>query len=137
MAWRRGAAPGPHARAARLRLPLAGRRPTAAGLDRFDLVGLSLGSRCSMAYARDNWRRIRHLALVDMGPQMAKVGARGLRADMTAKADVPPSTFTFEDALSFFRGQWPTLDAPPLPRRRPEEFAAALRDFLLEGALPE
>jgi pimeloyl-ACP methyl ester carboxylesterase len=88
----------------------------AVGLDRFDLVGLSLGSRCSMAYARDNWQRIRHLALVDMGPQMAKVGARGLKADMTAKADVPPSTFTFEDALSFFRGQWPTLDEPSLRR---------------------
>lgn len=88
----------------------------AVGLDRFDLVGLSLGSRCSMAYASDNWQRIRHLALVDMGPQMAKVGARGLKADMTAKADVPPSTFTFEDALSFFRGQWPTLDEPSLRR---------------------
>jgi len=88
----------------------------AVGLERFDLVGLSLGSRCSMAYARDNWQRIGHLALVDMGPQMAKVGARGLKADMTAKADVPPSTFTFEDALSFFRGQWPTLDEPSLRR---------------------
>jgi pimeloyl-ACP methyl ester carboxylesterase len=88
----------------------------AVGLERFDLVGLSLGSRCAMAYARDNWQRIGHLALVDMGPQMAKVGARGLKADMTAKADVPPSTFTFEDALSFFRGQWPTLDEPSLRR---------------------
>ncbi len=88
----------------------------AVGLDRFDLVGLSLGSRCSMAYASDNWRRIRHLALVDMGPQMAKAGARGLKADMTAKADVPSSTFTFEDALSFFRGQWPSLDEPSLRR---------------------
>ena len=88
----------------------------AVGLERFDLVGLSLGSRCSMAYARDNWQRIRHLALVDMGPQMAKVGARGLRADMTAKADIPPSTFTFEDALAYFRGQWPSLDEPSLRR---------------------
>ena len=88
----------------------------AVGLARFDLVGLSLGSRCAMAYARDNWQRIGHLALVDMGPQMAKVGARGLKADMTAKADVPPSSFTFEDALSFFRGQWPTLDEPSLRR---------------------
>jgi pimeloyl-ACP methyl ester carboxylesterase len=88
----------------------------AVGLERFDLVGLSLGSRCAMAYARDNWQRIGHLALVDMGPQMAKVGARGLKADMTAKADVPPSTFTFDDALAFFRGQWPSLDEPSLRR---------------------
>jgi len=88
----------------------------AVGLERFDLVGLSLGSRCSMAYARENWPRLHHLALVDMGPQMAKVGARGLKDNMTAKADVPPSTFTFEDALSFFRGQWPGLDEPSLGR---------------------
>jgi pimeloyl-ACP methyl ester carboxylesterase len=88
----------------------------AVGLERFDLVGLSLGSRCSMAYARHNWPRLHHLALVDMGPQMAKVGARGLKADMTAKADVPSSTFTFDDALAFFRDQWPSLDDPSLRR---------------------
>ncbi len=86
------------------------------GLERFDLAGLSLGSRCSMAYARDNWQRLGHLALMDMGPQMAKVGARGLKADMTAKADAPPSSFAYEDALAFFRRQWPSLDEPSLRR---------------------
>ncbi|MBI2912655.1 MAG: alpha/beta hydrolase [Chloroflexi bacterium] len=88
----------------------------AIGLDRFDLVGLSLGSRCSMAYARENWPRLQHLALVDMGPQMAKVGARGLQADMTAKADFPPSSFTREQALEFFQRQWPSLDEASLER---------------------
>ena len=88
----------------------------ALGLERFHLAGLSLGSRCSMAYARDNWQRLDHLALMDMGPQMAKVGARGLKADMTAKADVPPSSFAHEDALAFFGRQWPSLDEPSLQR---------------------
>ena len=88
----------------------------AVGLERFDLAGLSLGSRCSMAYARDNWQRLGHLVLMDMGPQMAKVGARGLKADMTAKADVPPSSFAHEDALAFFGRQWPSLDGPSLQR---------------------
>ena len=88
----------------------------AVGLERFDLSGLSLGSRCSMAYARDNWQRLGHLVLMDMGPQMAKVGARGLKADMTAKADVPPSSFAHEDALAFFGRQWPSLDEPSLQR---------------------
>ena len=88
----------------------------AVGLERFDLAGLSLGSRCSMAYARDNWQRLGHLALMDMGPQMAKVGARGLKADMTAKADVPSSSFAHEDALAFFGRQWPSLDEPSLQR---------------------
>ncbi len=32
----------------------------AVGLERFDIAGLSLGSRCSMAYARDNWQRLGH-----------------------------------------------------------------------------
>ncbi len=88
----------------------------AVGLERFDLAGLSLGSRCSMAYARDNWQRLGHLVLMDMGPQMAKMGARGLKADMTAKADVPPSSFAHEDALAFFGRQWPSLDEPSLQR---------------------
>ncbi len=88
----------------------------AVGLGRFDLVGLSLGSRCSMAYARQNWRRLKHLALVDMGPQMAKVGARGLKDDMTTKADLPPSSFTRGQALAFFRRQWPTLDQASIDR---------------------
>jgi pimeloyl-ACP methyl ester carboxylesterase len=119
------------------------------GLERFDLVGLSLGSRCSMAYARDNWQRIGHLALVDMGPQMAKVGARGLKADMTAKADVPPSAFTLEDALSFFRGQWPSLDEPSLRRlignalvqgedgQYANRYDRRLADITTKAAIPE
>jgi len=95
------------------------------GLERFDLAGLSLGSRCSMAYARDNWQRLGHLVLMDMGPQMAKVGARGLKADMTAKAEVPPSSFAHEDALAFFGRQWPSLDEPSLQR--------LVQDALVQG----
>jgi pimeloyl-ACP methyl ester carboxylesterase len=88
----------------------------AVGLERFDLVGLSLGSRCSMAYARDNWQRLHHLALVDMGPQMARSGARDLKAEMTAKADVTPSTFSRDEAVAFFRRQWPSLDDTSIER---------------------
>ena len=86
------------------------------GIERFDLVGLSLGSRSSMAYARENSLRLRHLVLADMGPQMAKVGARGLQSDMTAKADVAPSTFTREQAVAFYAKQWPSLDGPSIDR---------------------
>jgi esterase len=88
----------------------------AVGIGRFDLVGLSLGSRCSMAYARDNSLRLKHLALVDMGPQMARVGAVDLKKDMTAKQDVPPSSFTKEQAVEFYRRQWPSLDKPSIER---------------------
>lgn len=88
----------------------------AVGLERFDLVGLSLGSRVSMAYARENSLRLKHLALCDMGPQMARVGAVGLKRDMTSKADRPPSSFTIEDARKFYREQWPSLDEPSVER---------------------
>jgi pimeloyl-ACP methyl ester carboxylesterase len=80
------------------------------GLDRFDLVGLSLGSRVSMSYARDNSLRLKHLALCDMGPQMARVGAVDLKKDMTSKSDRPPSSFSLEDARAFYQKQWPSLD---------------------------
>ncbi len=86
------------------------------GLQRFDLVGLSLGSRVSMAYARENSLRLKHLALVDMGPQMARVGAVGLKNDMTSKADRPPSSFSLGDAQSFYRKQWPSLDDASIER---------------------
>ncbi|MCH8052253.1 MAG: alpha/beta hydrolase [Chloroflexi bacterium] len=86
------------------------------GLQRFDLVGLSLGSRVSMAYARENSLRLKHLALVDMGPQMARVGAVGLKKDMTSKADRPPSSFSLGDAQSFYRKQWPSLDDASIER---------------------
>jgi pimeloyl-ACP methyl ester carboxylesterase len=88
----------------------------AMGLERFDLVGLSLGSRVSMAYARENSLRLKHLALCDMGPQMARVGAVGLKQDMTSKADRPPSSFSLEDARRFYGEQWPTLDEPSIER---------------------
>jgi len=88
----------------------------AMGLGRFDLVGLSLGSRVSMAYARENSLRLKHLVLADMGPQMARVGAVGLKQDMTSKAERPPSSFTLEDARKFYRGQWPSLDDPSIER---------------------
>jgi esterase len=121
----------------------------AIGLDRFDLVGLSLGSRCSMAFARDNWRRLKRLSLVDMGPQMAKVGARGLQSDMTAKAARPPSSFSLEEALSFFREQWPSLDEPSLRRlianalvegedgRYSNRYDRRLADITTKAAIPE
>jgi pimeloyl-ACP methyl ester carboxylesterase len=121
----------------------------AIGLQRFDLVGLSLGSRCSMAYGRANSLRLRHLVLVDMGPQMAKVGARGLKDDMTAKADIPPNSFTLEQAREFYRRQWPSLDEPSIERlienslvqnedgQYSNRYDRRLADITTKAAIPE
>jgi pimeloyl-ACP methyl ester carboxylesterase len=88
----------------------------AVGLERFNLAGLSLGSRVAMAYARENSLRLRRLVLADMGPQMAKIGAVGLKDDMTSKSERPPSSFTLEQARAFYREQWPSLDEPSIER---------------------
>lgn len=121
----------------------------AVGLERFDLVGLSLGSRTSMAYARENSLRLKHLVLCDMGPQMAKVGAVGLKDDMTSKADRPPSSFTLEQAMSFYREQWPSLDEVSLRRLIQNSLAQGedgtysnrydrrLADITTKAAIPE
>jgi pimeloyl-ACP methyl ester carboxylesterase len=88
----------------------------AVGLQRFDLVGLSLGSRVSMAYAREHSLRIKRLALCDMGPQMARVGAVGLKQDMTSRSAGPPSSFTEDAAHAFYEEQWPSLDKASIER---------------------
>ncbi len=121
----------------------------AIGLDRFDLVGLSLGSRVSMAYAREHSPRLKHLALCDMGPQMARVGALGLKQDMTSKSGRPPSTFTLEAARAFYRDQWPSLDEPSIERLIQNSLVCAehgtcsnrydrrLADITTRAAIPE
>ncbi len=107
-----------------------------------------------MAYARENSLRLKHLMLVDMGPQMARAGARGLKANMAAKADRPPSVFTIDKAREFYREQWPTLDEPSIERLienslvRNEDsdgdkevysnrYDRALRDVTTKSAIPE
>lgn len=121
----------------------------AMDLQRFDLVGLSLGSRSSMAYARENSLRLRHLVLADMGPQMASAGARGLQSEMTSKADVAPSTFSREQAVTFYQKQWPALDPPSIDRLIENSLLAGedgqyanrydrrLADITTKAAIPE
>lgn len=121
----------------------------ALGLQRFDLVGLSLGSRVSMAYAREDSSRVKRLALCDMGPQMARVGAVGLKTDMTSKSDRPPSTFSEDDARAFYREQWPSLDDESIERMIRNSLAIGddgmysnrydrrLADITTKAAIPE
>jgi pimeloyl-ACP methyl ester carboxylesterase len=119
------------------------------GLGRFDLVGLSLGSRVSMAYARENSLRLKRLALCDMGPQMARMGAVGLKQDMTSKSDRSPSSFTLEAARAFYREQWPSLDEPSIERliqnsleqgedgQYSNRYDRRLADITTKAAIPE
>jgi esterase len=92
-------------------------------LEVFDLVAHSIGSRVAMAYARHHAARLRHLVLVDMGPEMARSGAVGVRKNVGAQVSEPPSFETEEEALAFFEKQAPSADETYLRR----QIAAAMR----------
>jgi pimeloyl-ACP methyl ester carboxylesterase len=72
----------------------------------FDLIAHSIGSRVAMSYARDHSHRIKHLALVDMGPQMADSGARGIREN-TREARTQPGFATEAEAMEHFAALYP------------------------------
>ncbi|OAI38488.1 hypothetical protein AYO38_09640 [bacterium SCGC AG-212-C10] len=82
----------------------------------FDLVAHSIGSRVAMSYARDHSHRINHLALVDMGPQMAESGARGIRKT-TGSAQKAPGFPAEADAIAHFAALYPNASHDFLMRQ--------------------
>ncbi|MBI4233625.1 MAG: alpha/beta hydrolase [Chloroflexi bacterium] len=75
------------------------------GLEQFDLLGHSLGARNAMSYAGDGWRSLRHLVLVDFGPEMERQGALNVRSRTTEQ---PPGFRDLQQAVTFFKGVYPT-----------------------------
>jgi len=75
-------------------------------LEVFDLVAHSIGSRVAMAYARDHSQRIRKLVLADMGPEMARTGARGIRKSV-GKSNKQAGFETEAHALEHFAKMYP------------------------------
>lgn len=57
---------------------------TALGLDRFALLGLSMGGRTAYWYAALHPRRVERLVIVDIGPEMNPVGSARIRAGTQA-----------------------------------------------------
>jgi pimeloyl-ACP methyl ester carboxylesterase len=100
-------------------------------IEQFDLVAHSLGSRVAMAYARDHSSRLRHLVLVDMGPEMARSGARGVRKNVGTQVSEPRGFKTEEEALPHFERQAPESDEAYLRR----QIAAAMRRDEASGDL--
>lgn len=75
-------------------------------LEVFDLVAHSIGSRVAMAYARDHSQRIRKLVLADMGPEMARTGARGIRKSV-GESNKQAGFETEAHALEHFAKMYP------------------------------
>ena len=78
---------------------------TELGLDQYDLIGHSMGARHAMAYAGDHWQALRHLVLVDFGPEMERSGAVAVRSGTTQR---PASFRNIEQAVEYFSQANPT-----------------------------
>jgi pimeloyl-ACP methyl ester carboxylesterase len=78
------------------------------GLERFVLVGMSLGGAVAMTYAGQYADRLDALVLVDVGPEMSGGGGQRLRSFANESAELDSIEAYVERAMAFN------------PRRRPE-----------------
>ena len=69
----------------------------ALGLERFTLVGHSMGGRNSLAFAARYPQRLERLCIVDIGPTIEAAGGSRITGELR---DLPPQFDTFDDALA-------------------------------------
>jgi pimeloyl-ACP methyl ester carboxylesterase len=111
-------------------------------LDRFALVGHSMGGRIAIKYAADHAARLERLVIVDIGPDIALAGLQRVR-DMMAQS--PERIESEEWAVEYIRRANPLQD-PGLLRERvrhglkrlPDggltwKYAKGLRDMMRAG----
>ena len=72
----------------------------ALGLDRFTIVGLSMGGRVAIAFAGQVPRRVDRLVVVDIGPDISEAGMARVG---TLMARSPELFASFEQAMAFHR----------------------------------
>ncbi|MBV9862323.1 MAG: alpha/beta hydrolase [Alphaproteobacteria bacterium] len=73
----------------------------AIGLDRFVLVGMSLGAINALAFAIEHPGRLNALVLIDAGPQMRRPGSRRIRDFVNDTADMSSLDAIIDRALKF------------------------------------
>ena len=94
------------------------------GLDRFVLIGLSMGGRVAMAYADEHAARLERLIIVDIGPDLAPAGMQRIRGTIGGA----PETFaSVDEALAYVRQVNP-LYSEALLRQRVEHGLKRLPD---------
>jgi pimeloyl-ACP methyl ester carboxylesterase len=73
----------------------------ALGLDRFVLVGMSMGAINALAFAIDYCERLSALVLIDAGPDMRRPGSRRIRDFVTGGAEPATLDAIIARALAF------------------------------------
>jgi pimeloyl-ACP methyl ester carboxylesterase len=111
-------------------------------LDRFVLVGHSMGGRIAIKYAADHGARLERLVIIDIGPDINLAGLQRVR-DMMAKS--PERIESEEWAVEYIRRTNPLQDMSMLRervrhglKRLPDgeltwKYAKGLRDMMREG----
>ncbi len=94
----------------------------ALGFGRFDLVGASLGGRNSMPYAAEHSASLKHLVLVDSGPEVERSGAKTLMAGVGVER--PLAFRSREEAGEYFRLRNP--NTPPQQVERSIDYGLRL-----------
>ena len=110
------------------------------GLDKFILVGMSLGAINSLAFAINHPERLNNLVIIDAGPEMRRPGSSRIRDFVNGVADTVTIEAIIEKALEFN----PRRDPKILRRSLMHALAAAARRHLeveirpppLSGARP-
>jgi pimeloyl-ACP methyl ester carboxylesterase len=93
----------------------------AVGLDRFVLVGMSLGAINALAYAIEHAPRLRALVLIDAGPEVRRPGSRRIRDFVNGGAEPETLEAIIARALAFN------------PRRDPQILRRSLMHNLRRG----
>ena len=86
----------------------------ALSLERFTLIGHSMGGRNSMAFAGRNPDKLDRLVIVDIGPEIAPEGAARITREVV---EVPEEFDTFDDAFQRVSGQNRFASEPVMRRR--------------------
>jgi pimeloyl-ACP methyl ester carboxylesterase len=86
----------------------------AVGLDKFILIGHSMGGRNSMAFAGENADKIEKMVIIDIGPDLNPIGSGRITQEMI---DVPEEFDSFEAVFEYQRKQNRFCSEPVLRRR--------------------
>ena len=86
----------------------------ALGLEKFTLIGHSMGGRNSIAFAGRNPDKLERLAIVDIGPDVDPAGSARITRELV---EVPEEFDGFEAAFQYVNGQNRFASEPVMRRR--------------------